>query len=33
MSFSIRFPRLPFIECATSDDLDSDSFEQAETTH
>ena len=26
-------PPGPFIECATSDDADSDSFEQAETTH
>ena len=32
MSFSICLPRIRFIECATSDNVDSDSFEQAEAT-
>ena len=32
MSFSICLPRIRFIECATSDDVDSDSFEQVEMT-
>lgn len=33
MSFSIASPGSIFIECATSDDVDSDSFKQVETTH